>query len=200
MNLVGLSLIRCRNHTLSLRQHTTFSGFFATTHLEGVGQGCTLLIDLSCAREAVLHISSAWQDHCDVHCSANVKVVEKDSMVGFVQSEKQETVEVHATVPEIINLVVRAQNLKMFTKNKLAGDLLLSCSNGTVCLDKVRGDRLDINLGEATLEITRVLEGNATISCSAVKAKMVNGDDLRFDSLGRVDLGSVYSKKVSFLL
>jgi hypothetical protein len=197
MNLVRLSSIRCRNQIL--RQNTTSSGLFATNHLPGVGQGCTLLIDLSCAREAVLHISSAWQDHCYVSCSENVQVVENDGTMGIVKSEKQDAVEVHATVPEIINLVIRAQNLKMVTKNKLAGDLFLSCNSGSVCLDKIRGDRLDLNLGEAALEITRVLEGNASIASGSVKAKMVNGDNLRFDVLGRVDLGSVYSKKVSSL-
>ena len=71
--------------------------------MQSVKQGGTLNINLSLARSAVLHVTSAWQDHCDVRCSEQVAVFENDG-IGYVNAEQQPHVEVHVTVPEIINV------------------------------------------------------------------------------------------------
>ena len=49
----------------------------------------------------------------------------------------------------------------------------------------------------ADLDVVRVIEGNASIACKSMKAKMVNGDNVQVQVHGHLELGSAYSKKVT---
>jgi len=95
----------------------------------------------------------------------------------------------------------------------MQGDISITCANGTIVADKLRGAFLDFECGNgkiftkymiicfqnliclftivADITVKKVLEGNSNIHCRALKAKMINGDTVQI-SARNIDVDAIY--------
>ena len=81
-------------------------------------------------------------------------------------------------------------------ENKVQGNVSIETSGGSVILDKVRGENIDLDIGDATLNVKKVIEASAlNVSCSKLDAKMINGDMIDVKCMGEIQVGAMYSKE-----
>lgn len=190
---------------------TAFSTF--VQNLGSVHQGGSIFLDATNMSSEVsathVRITSVWQDHCEVHWrseeeknSGAVTVTEGDDGSAYItfdgskqlQHEHKSAIDIR--VPEIVNIYIRGVHMNLEMKNKIQGDVSIDTQKGSVALDKVRGENIDLLIGDATLNVKKVIEASAlNIRCSKLDAKMINGDFIDVNCTGGVQLGAMYSKE-----
>ena len=157
-----------------------------------------------------IRITSVWQDHCEVHWPSEedrkkgtVVVVEEDDSVAHItfndndskQLQPEQPIGINLYVPEIINIHIKGKKVDLEVKNKVQGDISIETQQGSVVVDKVRGENIDIDIGEATLNVKKVIEASAlNVKCSTLDAKMINGDLIDVNCTGNIQMGAMYSK------
>ena len=196
IRMISRYLVRPRVVSLS----TLNKGVFKV--LNDVNQGGGIFIDF-CGRNAQITITSVWKDTCEVQLDSinqefDVTVEESDGCAHICVSpdatSSSGTILLNLFVPEIINTYIKARTLSLTTNNKLAGDMSVECDSGSVRIDKLRGENLTFDLGSAVVDVRKVIEGNLTVRCASLNAKMINGDNIQIDCSASANIGAIYSK------
>ena len=195
--------------------HRYASAAFSTVvqNLANVHQGGDIFLDAtnmnSHTNAACIRITSVWQDHCEVHWqseeernSGAVTVTEGDDDFVHItfndskQLQPEQKTKIDLRVPEMVNIYMRGINIDLEMKNKIQGDLSVETQRGSIVLDKVRGQFIDLQIGEATLNVKKVIEASAlNIQCSKLDAKMINGDLIDVHCSKGIQVGAMYSKE-----
>lgn len=128
-------------------------------HLQPQGN---LVIDCSRLVKVSVNITSQWQDFCAWSASSNIDIhhqVDGDSGDILLEASPKgnasntdcmsiPTVEV--SIPEMVNVSIGARNLHLTQKHKVMGDFHVSCSEGDIHLDKIKGSRIELSVGKGT--------------------------------------------------
>jgi hypothetical protein len=179
---VGVLGVSCR--ALSLQKQSLH--VYQTQHVK---QGGRLTLELSDLPYCRVHISSRWQDHCDLHWDGDYALsfhedvgsgtggsltVTATDPSGTGGGSKKSVIEIF--VPEYLDISIEGNELDLRMKSKIQGDIAVSCSSGNMVVDKLRGALIDLQCGEADLTVRKLIEGNSFLRCRALSAKMINGD------------------------
>ena len=217
MRRIVSRLASCRYVYISSANFQRRCGTTASTavvqNLESVHQGGSIFLDATNTGNntitATVRIRTVWQDHCEVHWhseeqkkSGAVSVAREDDGFAHIifndskQLQAEQDYKIDLRVPEIINIYVKGANMNLEMENKVQGDVSIETSGGSVILDKVRGENIDLDIGDATLNVKKVIEASAlNVSCSKLDAKMINGDMIDVKCMGEIQVGAMYSKE-----
>ena len=97
-------------------------------------------------------------------------------------------------IPEYFNMDIRARELEIIVRNKFQGDFLIASESGSVTIDKMRGNNINIDSGTSIVKVRKLLEGNANIIGSEINAKMINGDFVNINSRSGIEVEAMYAK------
>ena len=154
-----------------------------------------------------VQITTGWQEHVDLeHCDEahfEVDVSQEHQYVHIVTSLESESddhsdkpIKLHVVCPERFNVDIRACSnsiLNLHMENKLEGDVSVSCSQGKVKLDKIRGVNITANCGNASIESRSLIEGaTVVLTGKQLKTKKLNGEAVHVSMERGVDIGSIY--------
>ena len=168
-----------------------------------VKQGGSIYLDFP-SGDVHLQIQSNWQEHCDLFISEQhqVQVDHNDTEVRITPPQFQirgsassSSIRINAIIPEIFDVYVNANKLQLSMKNKVMGDICVSCNSGQVVVDKARGLDLNFDIGSANLKINKLLEGNIRINCNSLEGKMINGDAVNISCKNGIAIEAMYSKR-----
>ena len=169
-----------------------------------IRQGGNLVIDFSNSNSGEVRrveVVSQWQDHCDISYDGDVShEVDVEGQVLSVKegSSPSSSSVVRVVTPETINVFVRGDTLDLKLQNKMEGDIHIACEKGAVRVDKIRGMSISFECGEASLESTKLVEGDTVnIVCGDFYGKMVNGENVSIKSggPGGVSIKAVYANR-----
>lgn len=76
----------------------------------------------------------------------------------------------------------------------MMGSLFISCTTGTISIDKVKGHNISVYVERGKVEIRKIVEGNTSIFCQDLTAKMINGDAVRLHCQGTAKIETMYGK------
>lgn len=177
-----------------------------------ISQGGRIILDFSEAAAAKINITSKWQDHCQISdeshhslyqiavgkSSNSCEICYKDGDELAYKGDSPEKVPFFdIIVPEIVNLTIVANDLDLNIKNKVMGDIDIMCSSGKINMDKIRGESLNFNCGQADIKVSKLLEGTSSIACRSFYGKMVNGENIKIISMQDVTIEAMYGDSSS---
>ena len=114
-------------------------------------QGDSLFVDCK-VPSIVIDVTSAWQEHCDIEYSKDLKLDmtgESDLRsytISLCDSSgvSKETPTLNITIPEIFNIAVHADDATISMRKKIMGDISLECNTGHVFIDQLRGEEINL--------------------------------------------------------
>ena len=175
-----------------------------------ITQGGNLFFDFNNISVSNIILCTAWQDHVDInvvdsksHCDVKFEENVVDNLLVISDSEQntlqQSKIDIAVTCPELCNITINARQLSLNVRNKLHGDVNVTCAGGTISLDKIRGHKLNFNCGNTDIVIHKLIEGNINVQrCKNFNSKLVNGDIINVECTERIKVGAVYSKNATF--
>jgi hypothetical protein len=181
-----------------------------------IPQGGTVYLNLSSIKKADIVITSLWQDHVDLeygnNSNANDTNLYKYDIKEYKESisliinvdnnndnDNNNRAEIKLFIPESLNLNLNGQDLNLKLISKIQGDIYITCNSGNINIDKLRGEKIDLFLGQSSLVINKLLEGNCNIESNSINAKMINGDAVLVSSNDYIDIGAMYAKESSLV-
>ena len=191
----------------TFRSNSNSASESASLRILAISQGGTIIIDFSEAAKAKINITSKWQDHCQISdeshhdlyqitnidkSSNSCEICYKDDESASKGGSPEKVPFFDIIVPEIVNLTIVANDLDLNIKNKVMGDIDIICSSGKVNMDKIRGESLNFNCGQADIKISKLLEGTSSIACRSFYGKMVNGENIKIISMQDVTIEAMY--------
>ena len=186
--------------TASSPSSSTSSGGVVTKRASLIHQNGLLVVDV---HDANVEIVTAWQDHCEVDSHGPPVTVLEDlssntltvTDVNFRGGVPTQACNITVTVPEMFNCSVHGRALSLRVRNKLMGDFSVRCEAGSsITIDKMRGLNLVFDAAGADVVVKTLLEGNVSMVCKSLDAKMVNGESVRVDGRERVSVEAMYAE------
>lgn len=163
-----------------------------------IKQGGAIYLDLQAQNNSyVIRVLTKWQDHTEVNFSGpadGMNVIDStDEQILEITDEyfkgEGSKIGIDVVTPQSINLFVRAHEMDLRVDSKLEGDVNISCKSGSVSLEKIRGMNVNIDVGHASLQSSKLIEGESVnIKAHDFTGKMVNG--------ARIDISLKESMKV----
>ena len=144
-------------------------------------------------------IEKQWRDDVEVsflddnyeymmeHSQGNMLMLS----VGAPRTANSPDTSLHLCLPEMFDVKLVAHSLNLRTVNKSHGNFEVSCSEGVLELDKVRGNAMTLHCGSADITVKKLLEGNSSVRCRSFDAKMVNGDEVNILCEGDMNIGAI---------
>ncbi|KAJ1435876.1 hypothetical protein B484DRAFT_417014 [Ochromonadaceae sp. CCMP2298] len=181
--------VSCSRRALSLQT-------LQTQHVKQGGKLNLELLDLPYCR---VDITSRWQDHCDLsyedgdyslrfHEDADLGSLTVTA-TGTGGPRRESAIEIF--VPEYLDISIDGNELDLRMKSKIQGDMAVSCTSGSVVVDKLRGEVIALQCGEADLTVRKLIEGNSFLRCRSLSAKMINGDLVNIEAT-HVSVEAIY--------
>ncbi len=178
-----------------------------------ISQGGNLCFNFNNISVSNITLCTAWQDHVDVnvvdsksHCDIKFEENIIDNLLVISTSEQKtlqqtkiSSIDIAITCPELCNITINARQLCLNVRNKLHGDVNVTCASGVISLDKIRGHKLNFNCDNTDIIIHKLIEGNINVQrCNNFNSKLVNGDIINVNCTGSIKVGAVYSKNATF--
>lgn len=154
----GLRLVllsTAKQHRRQLRRALATS---SKASIWDVPQGGGIRVDFRSVKHSKLEIASAWQNHCTVEIGDGEEPgddisieIDNSSQLLCVSALGSECRPVRITVPEMFDVHVTAEHVDLALTNKIQGDVSVSCTSGTVDIDKIRGMSIVLDCGKGEL-------------------------------------------------
>lgn len=186
---------------LNVRRVSTSTEFFDFQHLNGG----SIIFDMRSFQHSTINIISRWDDSCSVRVSEDDKSsidvshdAEKKVVMISGKYDALKNTTLTSYIPENIDIIVVASNLRLSLKNKIQGDLNVSCASGDVRIEKIRSEKIVLDCPDADVRVDKVLEGKDV----AVTAKTFSGTKLHVDQTEltikeTVDISALYCRLTS---
>ena len=138
-------------------------------------EGCTL----EHTQQSIAHIKQSYENN----------ILSIDVTDDFASYDSN----IKLFVPEHCNISLKGGNMLLNTIKKIQGDIDIDIKEGTINIEKLRGECVKINLAEGEINVSKVLEGNIKINCEHFKAKMINGNNVLINAI-EAEIEAFYSQ------
>jgi hypothetical protein len=191
--LIGRSILRSPT-PIGLHRYQSLSSY-------DIKQGGAIYLDLQAQNSYTIRVTTGWQDHTEVTFagqSDGMNVIDSSvEQILEITDEHSQTdgdkIGIDVVTPQSINLFVRAHEMDLSVSNKLEGDVNISCKRGSVSLEKIRGMNVTIDVGHASLQSSKLIEGESvSINAYDFSGKMVNGAKIDISLLESMKVQAMY--------
>lgn len=186
-------LARCARITRPLK--ASLRAALSTQRIE-LQHGGYLDVLLSNARKATINVVTTWEDHVEIETADDkyLDVWVDNQRLQIVDKHDAKEVSFTAKIPQRFNCLIRAKDtLDLNVGRKLEGDLVFSCQDGTVNLDKIRGMIVHGSCTNGTINVTDSVEGEVSFTAANVNAKLLNGTAVHVEAEERAEVLACYS-------